>query len=263
MRWGLVVIALAALAAVAAVAAAYGVSVVPDPGYGPLPAPVGLSSEARAALRAEPTVLARDAATRHAEMITMRVRNISCGQEVVGSAVAIDAHTLVTNRHVIAGAGVLELDAWDGTSIQADVAQARSGRLVDVGIVEVSDTLPAVARTGPPPTRGEPVTVVGYPLGGPLTLTAGKVAGYIDGRTLGPLGFDGRVIEVSATVHHGNSGGPLLDARGRVVGIVYAGQFAGGATQASASELGLAIPINAVARLLSQGGSEAVVPCEP
>jgi S1-C subfamily serine protease len=261
--WGLVLVALAALLAAGAAAGVYGVGVARSPSSAPLPAALGLSPSARAALRAEPTVLARDAATRRAEMITMRVRNISCGQESVGSAFAINAHTLVTNRHVIAGAAVLELDAWDGAAIEADVAQARSGRLVDVGIVSVSQTLPAVAQTGPAPERGDRVTAVGYPLGGPLTLSPGEVLGYLDGRKLGRFGFDGRVIEISAAIRHGNSGGPLLDARGRVVGVVYAGQFAPGATQRSVSQLGLAIPIGAADRVLAQGASESVKSCQP
>lgn len=254
--------ALACLAALVVVIAVYGGGIVAAPPDKPLAPVLRLSSRAQAALRVEPMVLAHDAATRHAEMITMRVRNISCGQERVGSAFAIDAHTLITNRHVIAGAAVLQLDAWDGRSLEADVAQARSGRLVDAGIVDVSAKLPAVAKTGSTPRPGDPITAVGYPLGGPLTLSTGRVVGYVDGRRLGQLGFDGQVIEISAPIRHGNSGGPLLDARGRVVGVVYAGQFPRGAGQDSTSLLGFAIPLSAVYRLLSAGGSASIIPCE-
>lgn len=262
--WGLALLAFAAimsLAAVAVAAAAWGTRTEPAPGRLPALRLVALTSNARAALRREPVVLAHAAATRRAEMLTLRVRNISCAGLTIGSGFAVGPHTLITNRHVIAGAAVLELDAWDGTSIEADVATARSGRLVDVGIVEVGPRLPAVAGTGPAPRRGDPVTAVGYPLGGPLTLSTGRVLGYLDGRTLGPLGYDGQVIEISASIHHGNSGGPLLDAHGRVVGIVYAGQFAPGATESSGSRVGLAIPLSAVDGLLQQGGSQSVVPC--
>ncbi|HZU40686.1 MAG TPA: trypsin-like peptidase domain-containing protein, partial [Solirubrobacteraceae bacterium] len=194
--------------------------------------------------------------------ITLRVRNISCQGIAVGSGWAVDPHTLITNRHVIAGAAVIELDAWDGTSVQADVSRAASGRLVDIGVVRVAETLPAVASTGPEPAAGAAVTAVGYPLGGPLTLSPGRVLGYVDGRSLPPgIGFDGRVIEISAAIHHGNSGGPLLDSRGRVVGVVYAAQFAPGAAQTSASQIGYAIPLSEVGTLLAAGGSQAIVPC--
>lgn len=259
----LLAVALVVAAVGAAAAAVYGVRIEPGPTAGPGSPVVPLTEAAQRQLGAEPVLLARDAATRHAEMLTLRVRNITCGGLEIGSGFAIDPHTLITNRHVIAGAAVIELDAWDGASVQADISQAAGGRLVDIGVVRVSATLPAVAVTGPPPRAGDPVTAVGYPLGGPLTLSRGKVLGYVDGRTL-PTGisFDGQVIEISAPIHHGNSGGPLLDSQGRVVGVVYAGQFAPGASEDSASRVGYVIPLDEVDSLLASGGSQAIVPCQ-
>jgi S1-C subfamily serine protease len=67
------------------------------------------------------------------------------------------------------------------------------------------------------------VTAVGYPLGGQLTLSPGRVIRYLDGRTLPPeIAFDGPVMQLSARIKHGDSGGPVLNGHGRVVGIVYA-----------------------------------------
>jgi S1-C subfamily serine protease len=265
MTWPRVmtVLACVATAAVGVAVALYGIGIVPGPVSTPPDQIVALTRSSQATLRSEAVVLARDAATRRAEMITSRVRNVSCAYEEVGSAFALNRHTLITNRHVIAGAAALQIDTWDGVTIKGDVATAVTGRLVDIGIVTVTATLPAVAKTGPAPKVGAHVTAVGYPLAGPLTLSPGKVLGYINGRTLDPsIAFDGRVIEVSSTLHHGNSGGPLLDAKGRVVGIVYAGKVAPGATEDTAAEVGYAIPLSEVRSLMREGGSQAVTPCE-
>jgi S1-C subfamily serine protease len=193
--------------------------------------------------------------------MTLRVRNISCAGVAIGSAWALDPHTLVTNRHVLAGAAVLEMDAWDGTTFEGDVAQAAEGRLVDIGIAAVPQRLPVVAKTGPPAGPGARVTAVGYPLGGELTLSPGRVVRYLDGRTLPPeIAFDGPVMQLSTRIKHGNSGGPVLDAHGRVVGIVYAGQP--GATEEDYMRVAYAIPLASARTLLRTGGTQAVLPCE-
>jgi S1-C subfamily serine protease len=256
-------LASAAVAGVAVTAGMYGTGIVRAPWDAPPAQVVALTASARATLRSEPAVLARDAAKRRAEMITLRVRNISCAYDAMGSAFALDRHTLITNRHVIAGAAVLQVDTWDGVSIRGSVDSAVTGRLVDVGMVKVRAALPAVAKTGPAPRAGARVTAVGYPLAGPLTLSPGRVIGYVDGRRLDPsIAFDGRVIEVSSVLHHGNSGGPLLDARGRVVGIVYAGRMGPHANERSAAEVGYAIPLREVHSLMHEGGTRSVAPCE-
>jgi hypothetical protein len=72
-------------------------------------------------------------------------------------------------------------------------------------------------RVPPTPRRGDPVTAVGYPLGGPLTLSRGVALGTVLDRD---LSID--VLRITARIEHGNSGGPLLDSHGRVVGVVYA-----------------------------------------
>ena len=104
------------------------------------------------------------------------------------------------------------------------------------------------------------MTAVGYPLGGPLTLSPGKVIGYLDGNTLpGEIAFDGKVMQLSTQIKHGNSGGPLLDSKGRVVGVIFAGEP--GATEQDYMKLAYAIPLSSVRKLTAAGGEQAVVPC--
>jgi S1-C subfamily serine protease len=257
VRLGLGLVALVAIVVVGAAAAVLGPGTTPPPRDTPLPA---VKTVAPGVLARAPQRLARDGVTRAAQQLTLRVRNISCTGVATGSGFALDPHTIITNRHVVEGAAALELNTWDGISIDADVDEASTARLVDIAATKVDQALPTVARPGPDPEPGQPVTAVGYPLGGPLTLSPGRVVRIFDGRTL-PAGFafDGEVIEVSSKIKPGNSGGPLLDRRGRLVGVVFAGRP--GPTPQDDLEAGYAIPLSSVQRLLSLGGQQAITPC--
>jgi S1-C subfamily serine protease len=254
------VLALVALVLVAGAGAALGIGVAPSPGQPQLPAVASVAPVARATLKKAPQKLAQDTLKRAAEELTLRVRNISCQGIATGSGFGIDAHTIISNRHVLAGASVLEINTWDGTTLDADVDESSTGRLVDIGVTKVAAPLPEVATLGPDPKPGQKVTAVGYPLGGELTLSPGRVIGYLDGTKLpGEIAFDGKVMQVSSRIKHGNSGGPLLDSKGRVVGVIFAGEP--GATDQDFMKLAYAIPLSSVRSLLQAGGEERVVPC--
>jgi S1-C subfamily serine protease len=251
---------LVALALVLGAGAALGSGVTSPPRAQRLPPVATVAPVARGALARAPARLAQDTLERAAERLTLRVRNISCSGIVTGSGFPIDAHTIITNRHVLAGASVLELNTWDGTSLDADVDESSTARLVDIGATKVAATLPAVAELGPDPKPGQKVTAVGYPLGGQLALSPGRVVGYLDGNSLpGEIAFPGRVMQVSSRIKHGNSGGPLLDARGRVVGVIFAGEP--GVTDQDYMRMAYAIPLSSVRTLMQAGGRQPVVPC--
>jgi S1-C subfamily serine protease len=192
--------------------------------------------------------LSQDGFRRRASTLTLRVRNVGCAGLGTGSGFAIDNETLVTNRHVLAGADRLEVNAWDGRTLS--VVSANVGVLGDIGYVQVSERLPAVGARGDELTIGQRITAVGYPLGGPLTLSSGKVVDLVDGT---PFGVQGEVARLTATVQPGNSGGPVLDDRGRVVGVVFAFEIARG--------LALAIPLQTADALVAAGGLDTVPPC--
>jgi S1-C subfamily serine protease len=252
--------ALLALALVAGASAVLGVGITPSPGAARLPAVATVAPAARGTLASKPQRLAQDTLRRAAERLTLRVRNISCQGIATGSGFPVDDHTIITNRHVLAGASVLQLNTWDGTSLDADVDESSTARLVDIGATKVAARLPDVAELGPDPKPGQRVTAVGYPLGGPLTLSPGRVIRYLDGSSL-PAGiaFGGPVLQVSSRIKHGNSGGPLLDARGRVVGVIFAGEP--GATDQDFMRVAYAIPLSSVRTLTEAGGQQAIVPC--
>src|SRR5262249_41588678 len=165
-----------------------------------------------------------------------------------GSGLALDAHTLLTNRHVLAGASQLEVSTWDGHDLE--VSTAAVGALIDLGVATVDGTLPRAASAYAEPVAGEAITVVGFPLGGPLTFSPGRVVGFTDGSS---LGIPGQGSRPTPNAEPGNSGGPVLAAHGRVVGIVYAIELATG--------YGLAIPLATLRTLVAAGGFQSVPPC--
>ena len=203
---------------------------------------------AKGIVRVELPTLNRDSFTRRAAQITVRVRNLTCQGVARGSGFAIDQHTLVTNRHVVAGADRLEVNTADGRTL--NVSTARVGVLGDVAFVTVDGALPVSADLSGTATQGSDIAAVGYPLGGPFTITRGVVIDRVDGFD---FSVPGDILRISAQVQPGNSGGPLLDRTGNVAGVVYAIEIATG--------LGLAIPMDTVNALIDDAGFEAVPAC--
>src|SRR6185295_12898109 len=95
---------------------------------------------------------------RKAEEMVVRVRNVNCQGIAIGSGFALDPHTLLTNRHVLAGASQLEVSTWDGHDYQVSTAEV--GALVDLGVATVQGALPRAAYAYAEPVAGEGVTVV-------------------------------------------------------------------------------------------------------
>jgi S1-C subfamily serine protease len=213
-----------------------------------VPELVPVSGDVPEAVRVEIPRLAKDSAERRARRLTVRVRNVSCLGVGVGSGFAIASDVLVTNRHVLSGAETIEVSTWDGRTLPATAAEV--GVLGDVGIAYVEGRLPQVGSYGTTPRPGDEVTVVGYPGGEELTLSPGTV---VDVRPGGGHGIPGRIMRLTSRVVPGNSGGPVLDRRGKIAGVVYAYELTTG--------LALAIPVDTLRRLAQKGGYEPVPPC--
>jgi S1-C subfamily serine protease len=159
----------------------------------------------------------------------------------LGSGVIINAAgAVVTALHVVDGAERIEVEFADGTRSAAQVATGK--RESDVAVLAL-DRLPEVVvpavLAGPPPV-GEAVVAVGNPLGLRHSVTAGVVSAT--GRTVGtPQGPLAGLIQFDAAVNPGNSGGPLLNRAGQVVGIVTG--LANPASQDFFVGVGFAVPI--------------------
>jgi serine protease Do len=151
---------------------------------------------------------------------------------------------VVTNHHVVAGARqALRVVAADGRAHAARVLDAT--RRLDLALLEVAgaDLVPAPIGRSARLRVGELVFAIGHPWGAPWVMTAGVVSG------LGGLAIPGRAglvpcIRSDVRLAPGNSGGPLLDARGEVVGLN--AMVIGG-------DLAVAIPSDVVGRWLGAG----------
>lgn len=142
------------------------------------------------------------------------------GKESSGTAffVSADGH-LITNHHVIDDCDELRIHH---RGIPQRVSLARIDRTNDLALLRMNGRPDRFASFPPPRSlrAGDSVIAVGYPLRGILADEATVTRGTVN--ALAGIGNDRRTIQISAPVQPGNSGGPLLDESGRVVGVVVA-----------------------------------------
>ena len=137
----------------------------------------------------------------------------------LGSGFIIDATAgiVITNNHVIDGANDITVILTDGTKLKAEVVGTDSK--VDVAVLKVTPTHPLKSVPfGDSDTMrvGDPVMAVGNPFGLGGTVTAGIVSARNRNIDSGP--YD-NYIQTDASINKGNSGGPLFDMKGEVIGI--------------------------------------------
>jgi serine protease Do len=168
---------------------------------------------------------------------------VSAGGRGGGSGVIWSSDgTVITNAHVVRGSQI-SLQLWDGREFQATVASRDPHR--DLAMLRIGATnLPSALVADSSQVRpGELAIAIGNPLGFVGALTTGVI------HTVGSVPGLGSQSWVQANVRlaPGNSGGPLADARGRVIGI----------NTRVAGRLALAIPSNIVRDFLLSGPSDA------
>ena len=150
----------------------------------------------------------------------------------MGTGFVIDKHgTIATNHHVVEGATRLSVKLFDGTEVDR-VELLESNAADDLALIRIhteSPLVPVVLGSSDNVTVGEPVIVIGNPLGLEHTLTDGLVSA----RRL----WEGKkYIQMSAPVSPGNSGGPVFNVYGDVVGVTVA--------KLMGENLNLAVPID-------------------
>jgi len=161
-----------------------------------------------------------------------------------GTGFLIDAAGhILTNHHVIADADRIMVRLMDGRSLRAE--RVGSDPDTDIALIKVESPrpLPHAALGNSDTLRvGEWVLAIGNPLAYEHTVTVGVVS-FI-GRKLFDSSLD-RYIQTDAAINFGNSGGPLINARGEVIGI-------NAAISSRASNIGFAVPINQASEILPQ-----------
>ncbi|MDH5702878.1 MAG: trypsin-like peptidase domain-containing protein [Aigarchaeota archaeon] len=164
----------------------------------------------------------------------------------VGSGIVIDENGhIITNNHVVEGTAKVEVTLSNGKMVPGRVLGADPS--TDIAVIEVSteDLTPAELGDADNLKVGQVVLAIGNPFGlaGGPTVTAGVVSAL--NRTIqSEKGVLEDLIQTDAAVNPGNSGGPLVDTRGRVVAITTAIiPFAHG--------IGFAVPIN-IAKQVAQ-----------
>jgi serine protease Do len=169
-----------------------------------------------------------------------------------GFVVSADGYIL-TNHHVIDGASRVRVLLLDGRSFDAEIVG--SDRDTDVGVLKINATglTPAALGSSDAVRVGEWVLAIGNPLGAGLTFSVTQ--GIVSAKGRGPLDNTDRntraiadFIQTDAAINRGNSGGPLVNVRGEVIGInsaiaSYTGFFAGYA---------FAVPIDLARNVMNQ-----------
>jgi 2-alkenal reductase len=174
--------------------------------------------------------------------------------QALGSGVIIDTDGhIVTNNHVVAGGENFQVIFSDARKVSATLV----GRdpLSDIAVLKVSGPVPAVASFGDSSVLepGEQVVAIGSALGNfRNTVTHGIVSGL--DRTLDDPNGSGLtgLIQTDAPINHGNSGGPLLNLRGEVIGINTAVISGNPLTGDVAQGLGFAVPSNTAKQISAE-----------
>ena len=158
----------------------------------------------------------------HAAQSVVKVASLGCGGLVTGSGFPIGTGYIVTNAHVVSGTSRHTIVTPSGAQMQGTVVYFDPQR--DVAVLYVPD-FKGASLTFAPAGRGTKGAVIGYPGG----LSEKVVPAVVDGRIIaeGRDIYNSSVVTrqifvIQASVRPGNSGGPLIDLDGHVLGLVFA-----------------------------------------
>lgn len=156
---------------------------------------------------------------------------------------------VVTNHHVIEGGGKLSVVTADGTEYPAELIGSDDANDVAVLKIEADNLQSVTLGDSDALTVGDQVTAIGNPLG---VLTSTLTVGYVSAkeRDVNTSGFAINMLQTDAAINSGNSGGPLFNMYGHVVGITTAKYSGSSSSGASIEGIGFAIPINDVRDML-------------
>ena len=208
--------------------------------------------EAATAVDARPAAVATVSlgrARRQARHGVLRIRSSGCDDMPTGLGFALDPRILIAHLDVLPGPNTLKV-ARRSRRAKAFGA-AKVYRLGDFGIAQVDGRLPRPLPVRPDTALGASVAVVGYPLSPKPRLLRGVVVDRVAGA---PFGVRGRVLRLTSALRPDEPGGPVIDARGRIVGVAFATDPRTG--------FAVAVPIRTLRGLVAGRALEALPPCE-
>ena len=152
-------------------------------------------------------------------LLALAVLPYANAQVSTGTGFAVAPGLLITNHHVIYGCTDIEIVSADG---RRRAAVVDADPLIDLALLRVPGMRGGTAKLRIPNNvrLGEPVMVFGFPLSGSLTSGGNFMSGLVSG--LRGLRDSAGEIQITAPVQPGNSGGPVMDASGSVIGVVVA-----------------------------------------
>lgn len=176
----------------------------------------------------------------------------------VGTGFLVAPDRVLTNQHVVEGCNRIVLRAPDGRWLGA-VPPARVDARLDLALLSVPGLPGPVLpfRGGPAVRRGEGVVAYGFPLAGLLSSDPKLTRGEVNG--LAGIGDNPAHYQISAEVQPGNSGGPLLDMQGHVLGVVVSKLNAQRVAQRTgdiAQNVNFAVKVEAAIPFLRRAGLE-------
>lgn len=170
-----------------------------------------------------------------------------CGRGIEGSGFVVSPHHIMTNAHVVAGTHQVSIVVGN-SQLPATVVLYDPKR--DVAILDVPNLSARTLHFAPSPAKtGDPAIVMGYPQDGPLNVQTARVRARADvsgSDIYGNSGVRREVYSIRSLVRSGNSGGPLLSAAGKVLGVVFA-------TDLRSSDTGYVLTASEVASDYRQG----------
>lgn len=208
------------------------------------------------AVDAPDAALAGDPVVAAVRPSVVKIRGVapSCQKVLEGSGFVVAPNRVMSNAHVVAGADTVTVEA-DGQSYDASVVSYDPD--ADISILDVPNlpAQPLAFADGPAPT-GTDAVVMGYPGGGDFLATPARVREVIE--LNGPdiyrtTTVTREVYTIRGTVRQGNSGGPMINRGGQVLGVVF------GAAVDDA-DTGFVLTANEVSRQLAKIGNTQRVP---